>query len=104
MDMNYQQIPGLANTRIVINAWAIARDPDYWDEPETFKPERFLNSSIDFKSTDFEFIPFGARRRICPGIVFVMPNMELPLAQLLYHFDWKLPNEELGMRLDRLHF
>ncbi|XP_057724669.1 cytochrome P450 71D10-like isoform X5 [Arachis stenosperma] len=94
------QIP--ANSRIVINAWAIGRDPRYWVDAMEFKPERFVdNYSIDNRGTSFEFIPFGGGRRMCPGIAFATPNMELPLAQLLYHFDWKLPNgiknEELDM-------
>ncbi|QHO26586.1 cytochrome P450 71D10 [Arachis hypogaea] len=94
------QIP--ANSRIIINAWAIGRDPTYWVDAMEFKPERFVdNYSIDSRSTNFEFIPFGGGRRMCPGIAFATPNMELPLAQLLYHFDWKLPkgikNEELDM-------
>ncbi|KAL4298594.1 hypothetical protein AHAS_Ahas17G0016500 [Arachis hypogaea] len=84
------QIP--VNSRIVINVWAIGRDPRYWVDAMEFKPER---------GTNFEFIPFGGGRRMCPGIAFATPNMELPLAQLLYHFDWKLPNgiknEELDM-------
>ncbi|XWS09690.1 hypothetical protein CRYUN_Cryun39dG0010700 [Craigia yunnanensis] len=82
----------VAKTRVLINAWAIGRDPGYWPEAERFYPERFLHSSIDYKGTNFEFIPFGAGRRICPGILFAEPNVQLPLAQLLFHFDWKLPN------------
>lgn len=63
-------------------------------------PRDFLDSSVDYKGVNFEFIPFGAGRRICPGITFATPNVELPLAQLLYHFDWKLPTKTKHEDLD----
>ncbi|XP_007022417.2 PREDICTED: cytochrome P450 71D10 [Theobroma cacao] len=91
----------LAKTKVIVNAWAIGRDSRYWKDAEKFNPDRFLDGSIDFRGTNFEYIPFGAGRRICPGISFALPNIELPLAQLLYHFDWMLPNgskcEDLDM-------
>lgn len=86
-------------TKIIINAWAIGRDPKYWSEAERFLPERFLDSSIDYKGNNFEYIPFGAGRRICPGILFAIHNIELPLANMLYHFDWQLPG---GMKQEDL--
>ncbi|XWS75527.1 hypothetical protein CRYUN_Cryun01aG0097300 [Craigia yunnanensis] len=90
----------LAKTKVIVNAWAIGRDSRYWKEAENFYPERFLKNPIDFRGTNFEYIPFGAGRRICPGISFALPNIELPLAQLLYYFDWKLPNGKKYEDLD----
>ncbi|KAG5007193.1 hypothetical protein AAZX31_09G129700 [Glycine max] len=83
-------------TQIIVNAWAIARDPSYWDQPEDFQPERFLNSSIDVKGHDFQLIPFGAGRRSCPGLIFSMAMIEKLLANLVHKFNWKIPSGVVG--------
>ncbi|KAJ1689009.1 hypothetical protein LUZ63_013164 [Rhynchospora breviuscula] len=76
--------------RLVVNAWAIGRNPEYWNDPEEFKPERFETSSIEFNGQNFEYLPFGAGRRICVGLEFAMALVEEALASFLLHFDWKL--------------
>ncbi|KAF8380315.1 hypothetical protein HHK36_027797 [Tetracentron sinense] len=63
--MNYS-IP--KDAQVLVNVWAIRLDPGIWENPLTFKPERFLNSDLEFKGNDFELLPFGAGRRICPGL------------------------------------
>ncbi|KAL4298427.1 hypothetical protein GQ457_12G006350 [Hibiscus cannabinus] len=77
-------------TTVFINAWAIQRDPTWWDEPEEFVPERFENNGVDFKGRDFHFIPFGCGRRSCPGMAFGVASLEYLSANLLYWFDWEL--------------
>ncbi|XP_039841232.1 desmethyl-deoxy-podophyllotoxin synthase-like [Panicum virgatum] len=90
-----------AGSRVVINAWAMGRDPSYWEDAEAFRPGRFLDRDVDYKGTSsFEFLPFGAGRRICPGIEFGLAGIEFCLAQLLYHFDWKLPDAMASEDLD----
>jgi len=79
-------------TSVFVNVWAICRDPNYWDDAEEFRPERFENTNLDYKGTSYEFLPFGSGRRMCPGANLGLANIELALASLLYHFDWKLPN------------
>ncbi|KAI8014924.1 Cytochrome P450 71A9 [Camellia lanceoleosa] len=88
-----------SKTLVYVNAWAIGRDPEAWDNPEQFLPERFLGSAIDFKGQDFELVPFGAGRRGCPGIYMGAVTVELALANLLYSFDWELP---VGMKKEDL--
>ncbi|KAI9108900.1 hypothetical protein K1719_020205 [Acacia pycnantha] len=82
-----------AKTMIFVNMWAIQRDPEIWENPEEFIPERFENSEMDFKGQDFELIPFGSGRRMCPGMDFAMASVEYMLANLLHWFDWKLPED-----------
>ncbi|KAF0899600.1 hypothetical protein E2562_020792 [Oryza meyeriana var. granulata] len=95
-DVNGYTIP--ANTRVIVNVWALGRDANYWEKPEEFMPERFMdsgntaNNNVDFKGTDFQFLPFGAGRRICPGMNFGVASVELMLANLMCCFDWELPD------------
>ncbi|KAL7604972.1 hypothetical protein Lser_V15G19097 [Lactuca serriola] len=79
--------------KVIVNAFACAVDPEYWDDAESFKPERFEKSTTDFMGANFEFVPFGSGRRMCPGINFGVTSIQSALAQMLYYFNWKLPFE-----------
>lgn len=79
--------------QVLVNAWAIGRDPSAWEDPNTFKPERFIGSEIDVKGTSFELIPFGGGRRICPGLPLASRMLHLMLGSLIHSFDWKLEDE-----------
>ncbi|KAJ3682614.1 hypothetical protein LUZ60_015187 [Juncus effusus] len=80
-------------SQVLVNVWAIGRDEKIWEDPSKFNPERFLDSEIDFKGRDFELIPFGAGRRICPGLPLGYRMVHLMLGTLLHRFEWKLSEE-----------
>ena len=90
-----------SGARVMINVWALGRNPKYWDDPDKFIPERFGRCNADFKGNNLELVPFGAGRRICPGMDFGLAVVEVALTRLLLHYDWKLPNgakpEDLSM-------
>ncbi|CAI9096359.1 OLC1v1032481C1 [Oldenlandia corymbosa var. corymbosa] len=88
-------------TQVLINAWAIGRDPLLWEQPDEFQPERFLKDrSVDFRGHHFELIPFGSGRRICPGIGFVTVTVELALANLIRNLDFALAGGAIPEELD----
>lgn len=78
------------NAQVLVNAWAIGRDPNTWENPNSFVPERFLGLDMDVKGQNFELIPFGAGRRICPGLPLAIRMVHLMLASLIHSYDWKL--------------
>jgi len=87
-------------SRVIVNAWAIGRDPKVWsDNAEVFCPERFANSNVDIRGLDFRLIPFGSGRRGCPGIHLGLTTVKIVLAQLVHCFNWELP---LGMSPEEL--
>ncbi|MQL83422.1 hypothetical protein Taro_015889 [Colocasia esculenta] len=88
------------NTRVTINVWAIGRDPDAWEDPDAFLPERFEGSAVDFRGQHFQLLPFGAGRRGCPGVGLGTAVVELALANLLHCFDWEVPGGGRGEDLD----
>lgn len=88
-----------AGTQVTINAWAIGREAATWGpDGESFRPERHLDSSVDFRGHDFELIPFGAGRRICPAISFAAVLNEFVLANLVHQLNWRLPAESTEVK------
>ncbi|XP_060181244.1 geraniol 8-hydroxylase-like [Lycium barbarum] len=82
-------------SQVLINAWAIGRDSTFWEDPLVFKPERFWNSDLDMRGKDFELIPFGVGRRICPGLPLALRMVPVMLGSILNSFNWKL-EEDIG--------
>ncbi|KAF8023164.1 hypothetical protein BT93_F0612 [Corymbia citriodora subsp. variegata] len=79
-------------TMILVNAWAIQRDPKVWDHPTSFKPERYEGLEGDHA---YRLLPFGMGRRSCPGAGLANRVVSLALAALIQCFKWELVGEEL---------
>ncbi|XP_062116681.1 flavonoid 3'-monooxygenase [Humulus lupulus] len=101
-EINGYHIP--KGSTLLVNVWAIARDPEQWTDPLEFRPERFLaggeKAHVDIRGNDFEVIPFGAGRRICAGMSLGLRMVQLLTASLVHAFNWKLPNGLDPMKLN----
>ncbi|XP_010547873.1 PREDICTED: cytochrome P450 71A14-like [Tarenaya hassleriana] len=90
-----------AGTQVLINFWAIGRETATWgQDAEEFKPERHLGSSVDFRGQDAKFIPFGAGRRLCPGVGFALVIAQLVLANVVNRFNWRTVSKPEGDQYD----
>ncbi|VFQ92048.1 unnamed protein product [Cuscuta campestris] len=90
----------LKDSQILVNVWAIGRDPTVWEAPLEFKPERFLELGMDARGKDFELVPFGAGRRICPGLPMAMRMVPVMVGSLLNSFQWRIEGDVLPQDLD----
>ncbi|PRQ17926.1 putative geraniol 8-hydroxylase [Rosa chinensis] len=88
------EIEGLTipnGAQVLVNVWAIGRDPTLWDDPYSFKPNRFLGFcflllfmiQVITVSEDLCF-------RMCPGLPLAMRMLHLMLGSLIHSFVWKL--------------
>ena len=88
-------------TVVFVSVFSAQRDPKIYERPEDFWPERFIGRDIDLKGQDFELLPFGSGRRMCPGYSLGLKIVQDTLANLIHGFTWKLPNnmkpEDLNM-------
>lgn len=101
-DVDGYQVP--KDTTLLVNIWAIGRDPKAWKNPFEFRPARFLPggeaANVDVRGGDFELIPFGAGRRICAGLSLGLRMVLFLTASLVHAFDWGLPIGQTREKLD----
>ncbi|KAL2238086.1 cytochrome P450 93A3-like [Sesamum indicum] len=83
-------------SRVILNVWSNYKDPQVWENPLEFKPERFLNDTYkwDYMGNNFHYLPFGSGRRLCPGLPLAERMVMYLLASFLHSFDWRLPEGE----------
>ncbi|XP_073010202.1 cytochrome P450 93G1-like [Typha latifolia] len=88
IEVNGYDIP--QGTILFVNIWSIGRDPNYWEDPLEFRPERFLDSDVDMKGLHFQCIPFGSGRRGCPGMGLALQAGPTTVGVLMQCFEWEV--------------
>ena len=83
-------------SKVVVNAWWLANNPEWWEKPEEFRPERFLEEedgtdAVVGGKVDFKYLPFGVGRRSCPGIILALPILGIVIGNLVMNFELHPP-------------
>ncbi|XP_077214532.1 trans-cinnamate 4-monooxygenase [Tasmannia lanceolata] len=78
-----------AESKILVNAWWLANNPEQWKNPDEFRPERFLEeeAKVEANGNDFRYLPFGVGRRSCPGIILALPILGITIGRLVQNFE-----------------
>ncbi|KAJ6972582.1 cytochrome P450 78A3 [Populus alba] len=93
-------------TTAMVNMWAISRDPEFWEDPLEFKPERFVvtkEDALEFSvlGSDLRLAPFGSGRRTCPGKTLGITTVTFWVASLLHEYEW-VPGDENNVDLSEV--
>ncbi|XP_061348252.1 3,9-dihydroxypterocarpan 6A-monooxygenase-like [Gastrolobium bilobum] len=81
-----------AKTSLIVNLWSMGRDPNLWKDPLEFRPERFISeeNQLDVRGQNFQLMPFGTGRRMCPGTSLALQVVPTTLAAMIQCFEWKV--------------
>nr|QWK52378.1 cytochrome P450 705A27 [Isatis tinctoria] len=90
------------NTTMIINSYAVMRDPNSWEDPDKFQPERFMVSPSKGKEETREqlalnYIPFGSGRRGCPGSNLGYIFVGVAIGTMVQCFDWSINGDKVNM-------
>ena len=95
------------DTLVICNIWRLLRDPLYWDNPEVFQPERFLEPDEDgggVKGVKIpeQFLPFGVGRRVCLGESLARQELFIMIVRMIQKIEISFPDdlEKPGMEED----
>ncbi|RZB86430.1 Cytochrome P450 93A2 [Glycine soja] len=101
-----------AKSLVFVNLWSMGRDPKIWEDPLEFKPERFMNNNedkqIDVRGQNFQLLPFGTGRRLCPGASLALQTVPTNVAAMIQCFEFRVDGtvsmeEKPAMTLPRAH-
>ncbi|WZZ42955.1 hypothetical protein YC2023_039214 [Brassica napus] len=86
-------------TSLMVNAYAVMRDPNYWADPDEFKPERFLDTwqEEERREQALKYIPFGSGRRGCPGENLAYIFIGTAIGVMVQGFEWRFKEEKVNM-------
>lgn len=94
-----------AKTRMFVNLWSLGRDPDHWENPQEFRPERFMTEEwnrkgqfVDVRGQYYHMIPFGSGRRSCPGATLALLFVPTTLAAIIQCFELGVGDGNVDMK------
>ncbi|KAL0717486.1 hypothetical protein Bca4012_066808 [Brassica carinata] len=90
------------NTKLVFNCYAIMRDPNFWEDPDEFKPERFMDGLRPAEDARREqalsYIPFGVGRRACTAEKLASMFVRTAIGVMVQCFDWDIKGDKVNMK------
>ncbi|GFR73027.1 cytochrome P450 3A29-like [Elysia marginata] len=92
-DRQYGDVKIPAGMNVLANVWSLHRDPEYWDDPETFRPERWLTEQNCKRKSSFTYLPFGAGPRHCIGMRFATIEAKITMVKIVQSFQIQMAHD-----------